>query len=390
MADMLAKWSALMLEKPPNPKGKPEPTVIAALKEHKAKEKAFKARLSDTEMVALKQHTNATKLNSGTVATNPPRTGAAPKPKQRAATAASIAAAAAAREPAAAAEEPAPAAEEPAAGAAPIYLMAGQSNMVGRGDPGILPDELVDRVRKSGAEIMFDLERHRPAGWGGNPGCPDEAHASDGWVKLEPGCQVHPLGGRHFGPEWGYADQFLREGVERPRFVKYGMGSSSVVMARGVEPEWLPEGEHVTRLIEMAKAACASEGRDVYLAGLFWNQGNSDVNVKPGDGTAQLYTDRLVQLVTRLRRELAGLHRGLPVVARHVCKGSKRKTPAKVNQAMDAAFGQLGHAQCLRLFPEDGATLPDTVVLLEDDIFHFDGTTLLSLGKEAAEAMPKT
>ena len=165
-----------------------------------------------------------------------------------------------------------------------------------------------------------------------------------------------------------------------------------MVVGRGDEPEWLPHGEHVTRLIDMARDACAAaarEGRDVYLAGLFWNQGNSDVKVKPGDGTAQLYTDRLVELVTRLRHELTGLHRGLPVLARHVCKGSKRKSTAKVNAAMDAAFGQLEHAQCLRLFGEDGATLPDTVVLLEDDIFHFDGPTLLALGREAAEAMPK-
>lgn len=280
---------------------------------------------------------------------------------------------------------PAPAAT---AAASPIYLLAGQSNMVGRGIPSQLPPELVARVSDSGAEIMIDLERHRP----------EEAHATEGWVPLTPGCQSHPQHGEHFGPEWGIANRLLDDVGQhhRLRFVKYGMGSSSVVVARGDEPEWLPEGEHVTQLITMARDACASaerEGCGVYLAGLFWNQGNSDLKVKADDGSAQLYTDRLVELVTRLRRELGGLHRGLPVVARHVCKGSsnggpltakKKKHGNTVNQAMDAAFaeGRLERSRCLPLPATTGS-----VVLL--DSFHFDGPTTLALGKEAAEEMLK-
>lgn len=264
------------------------------------------------------------------------------------------------------------------AGGVPIYLLAGQSNVVGRGNPAVeLPAELVERVHQAGVQIAFDLE------------CQDDAlaHASNGWLHLTPGCQRGKFG-VHFGPERGVADRLLLTGgADHVRILKFAMGSTAVVKGRNGAPEWLPDGPYVDRMIQLAKESCSTTDNGYFIAGLFWNQGNADFKVNPDDGSAALYTERIVRLVHRLRAELP--HRGLPVVARQVCKGSSkggiygntkqkyRKQGKNVNAALQAAFRSDPAARCLEV--------PEEAMLLDD--FHFDGATLLRLGAEEAETM---
>jgi len=254
----------------------------------------------------------------------------------------------------------------------PIFILAGQSNCVGRGSPADLPADLVERIQHN-VRICFDLERHRP----------EEAHVS-GWRPLTPNCQANPMFGEHFGPEFSLADGLLASAAlsDAPEvcFVKFAMGSSSLVIGRdGGDPEWDPRGEHVEALIKLLQDQCALVGRPAYLAGMFWNQGNSDLKVKASDGSADQYTERLVALVMRLRHALGHLHRGLPFVACHVRKGSKPKTTQHVNTAISNACEKLENAICI--------PIPDGSSLLPNDDFHFDGATLLKLGRECATAM---
>lgn len=254
----------------------------------------------------------------------------------------------------------------------PIFIVAGQSNCVGRGTPSDLPPDLAERVA-SCVRICFDLERHRP----------DEAHAS-GWTPLTQSCQVNPQFGAHFGPEFTMADDMrVALSCSEILLVKFAMGSSSLVMPNrdGGDPEWDPEGQNVTAMIQFVREHCASVGRPVYLAGMAWNQGNSDLKVKDSDGSADKYTERLIALVTRVRSELRPFHRGLPFVACHVRKGSKAKTTQHVNAAISKACEMLADASSI--------SIPEGATLLPNDDFHFDGPTLMSLGHAFAEAMKK-
>lgn len=254
----------------------------------------------------------------------------------------------------------------------PIFILAGQSNCVGRGNPEELPSDLVERISKS-VRICFDLERHRP----------EETHTS-GWVSLTPQCQVNPQFGKHFGPEFSIADGLLPKFKHSELLVaKFAMGSSSLVMPNrdNGDPEWNPEGEHMTAFIQFLRDQCKRLDRPAYFAGIFWNQGNSDLKVKESDESSKRYSERLVALVTCLRHELQLMHRGLPFVACHVRKGSKAKTTQNVNAAISKACDMLENATCVEL--------PESVTLLPGDEFHFDGQSLLSLGSELASAMCK-
>jgi len=254
--------------------------------------------------------------------------------------------------------------------ALPIFILAGQSNCVGRGAPSDLSADLAERVA-SHVRICFDLERHRP----------EEAHAS-GWISLTPSCQVNPQFGPHFGPEFTVADDLrIALSCSDILVMKFAMGSSSMVMPSrdGGNPEWDLEGEHVRAMIQFLREHCTSVGRPAYFAGMFWNQGNSDLKVKESDGSAAKYTDRLVELVTQVRSELRQFHRGLPFVACHVRKGSKAKTTQQINAAISKACDRLADATCI--------PIPEGANLLPDDDFHFDGTSLLSLGHAYSEAM---
>lgn len=254
--------------------------------------------------------------------------------------------------------------------ALPIFILAGQSNCVGRGDPNELPGDLVTRVFES-VRICFCLEPHRP----------DETHVS-GWTALTPSCQVNPLFGAHFGPEFSAADHLrASRSCSEVLIAKYAMGSSSLVMPSrdDGDPEWDPAGHQVKDMLRFLKDQREAVGRPAYFAGLFWNQGNSDLKVKDSDSSANKYTEQLIALVTLLRRELRDHHRGLPLVACHVRKGSKAKTTQQVNDAISRACEQLDLARCV-LIPE-GATL------LPGDQFHFDGQTLLALGHALGDAM---
>eukprot|EP00419_Tripos_fusus_P090090 CAMPEP_0172869624 /NCGR_PEP_ID=MMETSP1075-20121228/89544_1 /TAXON_ID=2916 /ORGANISM="Ceratium fusus, Strain PA161109" /LENGTH=272 /DNA_ID=CAMNT_0013719569 /DNA_START=44 /DNA_END=862 /DNA_ORIENTATION=+ len=228
----------------------------------------------------------------------------------------------------------------------PIFILAGQSNCVGRGVPEDVSSDLAERIAQR-VRICFDLERHRP----------EEAHTAS-WESLTPGCQVNPQFGEHFGPEISLADTLLLSMANTAElcFAKFAMGSSSLVIGRdGGDPEWDPDGGHVNALIKFLQEQCALLGRPAYFAGMFWNQGNSDLKVKQSDGSADKYTDRLVTLLTRVRSELKHLHRGLPFVACHVRKGSKPKTTQQINAAIAKAWEQLDQAMCIPI--PDGATL---------------------------------
>ena len=263
--------------------------------------------------------------------------------------------------------------------AVPIFVVAGQSNAVGRGSPSELPAEVVQRVQEARVMICFDQERHRPA----------EAHTST-WTALTAESQFNPVHGAHFGLEWSVADAMVQATGRGCHIAKFGMGSSSLVMPGRSDkehgrPEWDPDGEHFAAFVEFLRDAVCTLGRPAYLAGVVWNQGNSDASVKASNGSTVQYTEKFIELVTRLRHDLQEYHQGLPIVACHVRKGSKPKSTKEVNAAISKACSELEHAACVEVEP---VVMQLSLVVSEPvDMFHFDSRSLLQLGTIQAELL---
>lgn len=230
---------------------------------------------------------------------------------------------------------PSKAPAKPTGEANQIYILAGQSNMVGRADPSGVPLD-------PGVQIMWNND--------GNFGEPN----TSAWTHLQPQQSVH---GPHLGPE-----ATLR--VEpRAHFIKFGMGSTKI------GDHWHPEtGEHYQRFLSFVRQARDAVPAPSQLCGFFWLQGESDTGAAK---TANAYQENLIQFVTRFRSDLGVSD--LPFVASHVVwKGKKIDV---VNGAISAACDKLQPAAW---------TSAEGFTVAEDD--HLDTKSVLEVGNRMSRA----
>jgi len=153
------------------------------------------------------------------------------------------------------------------------YILAGQSNMLGRANTSELQASLQQPYDKA---LVFDRGK---------------------WVAFKPGNQ--------FGPEVTFVRAMAANG-RAIGVIKQAKGATSLAV------DWKAcAGEQYLGLIRKVTEARAS--RKIRLAGLIWAQGEAD-SKSPENASA--YGDRLAEFIQRLRADLDTP--GLPVVALRV------------------------------------------------------------------------
>jgi len=243
-----------------------------------------------------------------------------------------------------------------------LYLLAGQSNMDGRGKASDLTE-----AQRQPFERAIIFYRNPP-------------HDSKEWKPLAPGYSIAPgykggLPSTTFGPEIGFALAMTKEkpGVQLA-LIKGSKGGTSLAKdwnpgARGEAASQGPCYRNFVETIRLATNALLRAGHTFQWRGLLWHQGESDAG-----STAKVYQQRLTNFVTRLREDIG--QPDLPVIVGEVFDNGKRDS---INQALRAFAA--GHARFGLVSAEGTKTW--------DNGTHFDAASQLILGERYARAMLK-
>jgi iduronate 2-sulfatase len=242
-----------------------------------------------------------------------------------------------------------------------LYLLAGQSNMDGRGKAADLKPE----QREIRQAIIF--YRNPPA-------------SSDGWKPLTPGYSVAPrykgtLPSPTFGPEIGFAIEMLKD---RPNqsiaLIKGSKGGTSLAhdWKPGKAGEPASQGPCYRNFLEtvrVARKSLEARGDTFTLRGILWHQGEDDVR-----STADQYQQMLTTFIARIREDLN--QPDLPFVIGEVYDNGQRDTVRAAQRATARAVPHVAFASSDGLKTWDHGT-------------HFDAASQLTLGARFAEAMVK-
>lgn len=244
---------------------------------------------------------------------------------------------------------PAPAQSAPSgAPMSRVFILAGQSNMVGRADP-----TLVNAAPE--AQIIWHNDLNFDGGVASGPEYVALQPQRSGWRTDEHGA---PLS--HWGPEASLALG------ERVFFAKFAMGSTRI------RDHWHPDepGSQFETLVTFCRNALAAAPPPARFEGLFWLQGESDSGAAKH---ANAYQANLVRFVTALRGALEAPT--LPLVASHVVWPNGKKKVDVVNAALSAACQELGYARC---------TTAEGLTVAADD--HLDTDSVLEVGRRMCAA----
>lgn len=288
----------------------------------------------------------------------------------------------------------------------PIFILAGQSNMVGRCDEGDLPEEL--RVPSIPISFCWNNDSNFASDDddddvdGNNNG----AHSNGCWLDLQ--CQPSPgLGFVNFGPEFGIAHtlapRLAAMGVRRAHFLKFAMGSTNL------HSNWNPDNgqeenvpasqkAHYGRFVHFCRESVEKlrmDGNDNAdtatttekpILGLFWLQGESDSS-KAKD--ANQYLSNLQTFINAFRADMQVSD--LPVVVSPVVwHGKKVKV---VNQALkDAGSGSISACVCideLNLDAFEGGTVvqPAGGTTHGACVNHLTAAAVCDIGKRMGESI---
>ncbi len=246
--------------------------------------------------------------------------------------------------------------------AAQVYLLAGQSNMDGRGRV----NELSAEQKKPRGDTMIYYK---------NP-----PFASVGWVTLEAGYSVAPgfrgtLPSETFGPEIGFAARMSQASVGVTlALIKASKGGTSLAKdwnpgAQGDLQSQGPCYQNLVATTREALTALQKAGIQPRLQGMLWHQGESD----SGLGTEN-YAQRLKEFVKRIREDLG--QEDLPIAVATVFDDG---TPGRVQ--IRAAQKQVVESMpYMRLVTVDGLTTSDQGT-------HLDTDSQIILGQRFAESM---
>lgn len=230
----------------------------------------------------------------------------------------------------------------------PLYILAGQSNLAGRGDAEKLAPELVEPY--PAVRYFFQCS------FGG-------AFESVAWVALEP-CRKHPsTPGRHFGPELTFG-----RALGRPTAIlKMGRGGSTLA------EDWNPAATSVrgfyVQLLDLVRRAVAALDAPYELAGFVRLQGEADA---ANPARAAAYQANLVHFIEALRDLRAPSLRIAIAEIPAPPDGS-----AGIDLVRKAQRAAAQRDRLVRLVSASGLTT--------DDGKHWNGKSQVELGRRLAE-----
>lgn len=259
-----------------------------------------------------------------------------------------------------------------------VFILAGQSNMVGWGDSLKLPDKLrngIDRV------LMFENRKWQPL----KP-----------FRKAMKNQEKFGMTEFSFGPEIAFGHEMAKAWPDETiGIVKLAVGGTSILTWK---PNWSKEdanrvgqgrvGSLYKKLIE--KVEQARKSRDIEIVGFIWVQGGGDMkNVS----VAKEYLDNLKSLVAAVRKGT-----GVPDLP-FLC-GSIRRTddPDDLSEVVPERIGGPYPAilWVVKAQWEAQKAIPDTRTVILRDIekhpmnVHYDTAGQLEVGKLFAEAFLKS
>ncbi|KYG02169.1 hypothetical protein BE20_51475, partial [Sorangium cellulosum] len=277
-----------------------------------------------------------------------------------------------------------------------LFVLAGQSNMVGYGVGTALPAEL-----QSQPDIWYD--HHNPDA---REGGPYAAATSTDWGPLEPKGEA-----RRYGPEITFGHAMAAAYPEhRIAIVKLAQGGTNLVdhWGRGLGPD--PEvlyksqlyhallgkldsatytGDRALRYpdeptrLDNALARLESEGHDVEIAGLLWMQGENEA----GWAAAFSYGDTLRGFIAAIREDLGAP--GLPVVLGRISDNLYPANGGPIAAGKEANIDAVRAAQVAVAEEDPRVAWVDTddfAPRRADDTWHFDSAAYQLLGERFAEA----
>lgn len=241
-----------------------------------------------------------------------------------------------------------------------VYLLAGQSNMDGRGDAAKLS---LDPAALASSAIIF--YRNPPRG-------------TESWQPLAPGFSVPPgfrdaIPSGKFGPEIGFATTMHR--VDSDHHIALIKGSRGGTSLR---KNWHPgepnkpdtQGDCYRNFLEtvgIAREQLVEAGHTYTIRGLLWHQGESDKQLLADD-----YAERLETFIDRIRQDIgAG---DFPMVIGEVFDNGQRDSVRAAARRVATATSGIAFA-------------PSAGLSTWDDGTHFDAASQLRLGRRFAKAM---
>ncbi len=243
-----------------------------------------------------------------------------------------------------------------------VYLLAGQSNMDGRGNVADLTAEQGKPL--AGARIFY---RNPPS-------------TSDGWKPLGPGYSVAPgykgaLPSLTFGPEITFGRTTLAAAPARElALIKGAVGGTNL------RADWSPglHGQPETQglryrdfleTVAQGLEALRQEGTPFVVRGIVWHQGEAD-----SASTTEVYQQQLTEFIARIRQDVG--QPALPFVIGEVYDNGNRDTVRAAQRAVAASVPRVAFASSEGLATFDMGT-------------HFDAASQLLLGERLAAAMAK-
>lgn len=243
-----------------------------------------------------------------------------------------------------------------------LYLLAGQSNMDGRGKI-----ENLSEVQKELSEDAIIFYRNLP-------------HKSDGWQRLGPGYSIAPkykggLPSKTFGPELGFVAALTKaQPGKKIALIKGSKGGTNLRSdwkpgEKGKPETQGPRYQDFIETIRLAQEALKKDGHTGTLKALLWHQGESDAKVATAKHQA-----RLIELIARIREDMG--EEKLPIVLGQVFDNGKRD---KVRKAISKASKA---DPLVALVSSKGMTTWDPGT-------HFDAKSQLLLGERFAVEVQK-
>ncbi|MFK8182519.1 MAG: sialate O-acetylesterase [Phormidesmis sp.] len=235
-----------------------------------------------------------------------------------------------------------------------VYLMAGQSNLVGQA--------LTENLDPSYAAPF--------------PGAQVWNRFGNEFVTLEPGFDGQT---ETVGPEFSFARRITERSGEDVYIVKYGLGGTNLAQ------DWNPDGSGAqyntfTQTVDAALANLKADGVQYQIDGLVWMQGESDTY---NDQFAPVYQDNLTNFISNVRGQYgADLEVALGLIRDDL--PTSRENLDLVREAQQMVAGADSRVQ---LVNTDALGPAEEVMRVEiGDFTHYNATGQVRLGNAFGDA----